>query len=148
MQRFAPAEIELEFANGSALFKIPAKLIAQLQELRGYRVTWPDGASGHRPKALGTIFREHMTGEYDPADSREIVRLGLIGGGKDQTSARLLIEDHFDQWPEEEKWKFATAVLVACCQGFQPPPGAPPPKKPKRRSRKTSSSTSPAPPPT
>lgn len=158
MQRFAPAEIELEFADGEYLFRLPAKQIAELQERRGYKVTWPDGASGHRPKALGTIWREHLAGEADPQDSREVIRLALIGGGKasvngtpreiDRTAAKLLVEDDVETWPEMEIVKFATTILIACCNGFRPPEDKDdPPKKPKRRA-KTSSSTSPPPPPT
>lgn len=128
-----PREITLRFADGSYLFRLPAVQIAQLQTKRGVAVTYPDGASGIRPKAFGTIWREHATGEYDPLDSREIVLQALIGGGEGlvngetvkvgPTKAVDLVEAYFDREPAEDQWKFATSILMAVAQGYVPPKG-------------------------
>lgn len=138
-RRYPPAQVELEFGNGFYLFRLPLRLVAALQEARGARVTWPDGAVGRKPKPLGQIWREHVaTGEYDPLDSVEIIRLGLIGGGLGRTYtgeevkvtelvARGMVEDILEPMPREELWGIATAILVAVCQGFvsdeEPKPG-------------------------
>lgn len=127
-----PAEITLEFADGEYLFRLPLVLLAELQQLRGTPVTWPDGSAGLRPKAFGTIWREQMTGEYDPLDCRQIVRLALIGGGRGVTAegvdvevsaprAERLVATYFDPWPQQDKWDLARAILVAVAQGYVPP---------------------------
>ncbi len=135
MSQKPPAEITLEFADGDYLFRLPLRLLAELQQLRGTPVTWPDGSSGVRPKAFGTIWREQMTGEYDPLDCRQIVRLALIGGNRgvvaateteipvSAATAERLLATYFDPWPEEDKWDLARAVLAAVGQGYAPPKG-------------------------
>lgn len=137
MNAKAPAEIVLEFADGDYLFRLPLRLLAELQRLRGLPVTWPDGSAGIRPKAFGTIWREQMNGEYDPLDCREIVRLALIGGGQgvvsgsgldvvvNEVRAGQLVATYFDAWPEEDKWDLSRAILVAVAQGYTPPPADP-----------------------
>lgn len=145
-QAFPPAEVELELPCGTFLFRLPGVRIAALQEARGFRVTFPDQSSGRRPKPIGQIVREHIagiggempnllgdaySGEYDASDSREVIIQGLIGGGRgeidgeavivDEGFARRLVADKIDDWPIEERWKTATAILIACCQGFVPP---------------------------
>jgi hypothetical protein len=123
--------VNLYFADGTYLFRFRSRHIAELQEKRGFAVTWPDGSTGKRPKPLGMIWREHTTGDYDPLDSEEIIRLGLIAGAGGvvneepvtvtPTSALLLCQRTFDDMPQEDKWQLATAILVATCQGFIPP---------------------------
>ncbi len=165
MSRFSPAEIELEFADGSYLFRLPCTAVAELQEACGVRVTFPDGATARRAKPLGAIWREHAAGllhfqgkdivdhsalNFNPSDSREVVLRALTAGGKgrvegepvtlDRIGARAMIEDHFDAWPIAEQWKFATSILFACCEGYTPE--AEPPGK-QKAGTKTSSSTSP-----
>lgn len=134
---FHPRSIDLRFADGEYTFALPAVQLAELQEKRGWKVSWPDGSTGIRPKPFGLIWREHATGDYDPGDSREIVRLALIGGGKgrvnkakkevDSIEALDLVEVYFDPWPTEKQWQFATAIISAVCQGFEPPKGEAPP---------------------
>ena len=127
-----PREIDLQFGDGSYTFALPVVQLAELQRARGWAVTYPDGSTGIRPKTFGTIWREHTLGDYDPLDSREIFRLGLIGGGAGFVAgeevkvgslrALELTQRYFDPLPTEEQWKFATSILVAVCQGFEPPP--------------------------
>lgn len=133
MQPTPAREIDLDFADGAYTFALPAVQLAELQTKRGWAVTWPDGAQGLRPKPFGIIWREHLTGEYDPNDSREIVRLGLIGGGQGLTAAGVevkvsslvaetLMKTYFDPMPTDDQWKLASSILVAVCQGYTPPP--------------------------
>lgn len=127
----AIAEIELEFGEGQFRFRLPALYIDQLQKKRGYDVTWPDGSQGKKPKPFGQIFREHMTGDYDPLDSLEIIRLGLTAGGGgtvagdtvklDPTKARIMVEDVTATWPVEQWFIVAGAILRACTYGYEPP---------------------------
>lgn len=172
--RFSPAQIELELSCGTFLFKLPAPNLARLQEARGFNVTFPDGSSGRRPKALGAIVREHLAGiggqlpnltadgyfgEYDVADSREVIVQGMLGGAQGMVDGQMvevteqfvrrLVTDQVDEWPTEEKWKTATAILVACTQGFVPPADdndeESPPGNVDAATSGTSSSTSPPP---
>lgn len=126
----APAEIELEFGDGQFLFRLPALYIDRLQRARGCDVTWPDGSQGKRPKPFGQIFREHMTGDYDPLDSYEVIKLALTAGGGgvvagesvklDPTKARIMAEDVAKTWPIEQVFLFASTILRACCYGYEP----------------------------
>lgn len=123
------AEIELEFGDGQFRFRLPPLYIDQLQKKRGYDVTWPDGSQGKKPKPFGQIFREHMTGDYDPLDSLEIIRLGLTAGGGgmvagetvklDPTKARMMHDTVTATWPVEQWFVFATAILRACTYGYE-----------------------------
>lgn len=147
----AAAQADLEFGGGTFLFRIPATLVQELQNDRGTKVTWADGSFGKRPKAIGAIWREHVSGLYllgaetvidhsalnfDPADSRAIVFFGLLGGGAglvngervsvDRIRAKQLLEEHFDTWPIKDQWTFAAAVLTICCEGYTPKKDAPP----------------------
>lgn len=139
--QFAPSEIDLILPFGTIKFRLPPVRIARLQQARGIKLTYPDGATGVRPKPIGAIVREHLVGvngdvtalvvdsylgEYDAEDSREVIVQGMIGGGMEEHAARLLVVEQVDPWPLEEKWKLATAILVACAQGYVPPvdPGA------------------------
>lgn len=133
----AAAEISLELPFGTFLFRLPPARIAQVQEARGVRFQYPDGSTGKRPKPIGTIVREHLagvlgdvpneflvddyTGDHDGADSREVIIQALQGGGMADMDARRLVIDNIDPWPENERWKLATAILVACVRGYIPP---------------------------
>lgn len=125
------AEIELEFGEGQFRFRLPPLYIDQLQKKRGYDVTWPDGSQGKKPKPFGQIFREHMTGDYDPLDSLEVVRLGLTAGGGGvvageeikltPTSARIMVDDVLNGSPVETWYSCAVNILRACTYGYEPP---------------------------
>ena len=127
----ALAEIELEFGDGLFMFRLPALYIDRLQKERGYDVTWPDGATGKKPKPFGQIFREHMTGDYDVLDSLAVVKLGLTAGGGgvvagatvklDPTKARIMSEDVAKSWPVEQIYLFAATILRACTYGYEAP---------------------------
>jgi len=166
MPNFSPAQIEMAFADGTYLFRLPCTAVAEVQDACGTRVTFPDGATARRAKPLGAIWREHAGGllkfngqqivdhaalNFNAADSREVVLKALTAGGKgvvngspvtlDRTGARILVEDYFDALPIAEQWKLATSILFACCEGFiaeEQPPG-----KQTAGTKETSSSTSP-----
>lgn len=132
---FHPREITLPFGDGIYTFALPAVQLASLQEARGWKVVWPDGAVGHKRKPFGLIWREVASGEYDAGDLREIVRLGLIGGGRgvigpknSRTEVKVeavialdLVEEYFDPMTTDDQWKLAYAIIGAVCVGFTPP---------------------------
>jgi hypothetical protein len=166
-----PTEIELEFADGVYLFRMGAAHIARLQDARGYEVTLPNGATYRLPKALGTIWREHTqrlglawdelsAPDYNPADSLEVIRQGLIGGATGwvpdkETGEKVTVDAQrlavlmreAAALPTHTQWALALAILRTSCLGFtaaeddeklgEKKPG-------KKRKRATTSSTSPA----
>ena len=126
----AIAQIELEFGDGLFLFRMPPLYIDRLQKERGYDVTWPDGATGKKPKPFGQIFREHMTGDYDVGDCDAVIKLALTAGGSgvvagetvklDPTKARMMCETVTLTWPIEQRYLFAATILRACTYGYTP----------------------------
>ena len=76
-----------------------------------------------------------------PDDLRDIIRIGLIGGGMSPRDAHLEMTQHFDGAPPLEHMKPALLVLMA---GLAGPPGAPEgdAKKKTAPSRKAARSTS------
>jgi hypothetical protein len=133
-------ETTIDLGGGSYVARLSIGEVAELQTKRGTRVTWPDGASGVRPKPLGLIWREHCeSGEYDIEDSVEILTLALMGGGSgvdvngeavmvDRARAQILTRDYIARpgqliMPLEEIWQTALRVLIACCQGYAAPGG-------------------------
>lgn len=123
------AEIELEFGDGQFRFRLPPVFIDQIQKRRGYEVTWPDGAIGRRPKPIGMMMQEIMSGQFDALDCLEIIKQGLIAGGGgvvagedvelNPTKARMMMEDVTATWPLEEVHLFASAILRACWYGYE-----------------------------
>lgn len=133
---YAPPQITLDFAGGRFTFALPLPLIAELQHRRGFKVSWPDGSTGSRPKPFGAIWRDVASnGEYDPLDCVEIIRLGLIGGAGGERAgapvpvtravADAMVAEHVGNeerliMPTEEIWRLAAMILVAVCQGYAP----------------------------
>lgn len=104
---YAPCEVELEFGDGARLFRLPLKMIAELQE----KCDAP----------IGTIYARVAAGHYKGEDLIETVRCGLIGGGMDGPAARKMIDRYCDKWPLEVWWKHAVAILSACIHGHSLP---------------------------
>ena len=66
-EHYQPCEIRLQFGDGEYLFRLPYKMLAELQ---------------HRCEApFGTIYKRVLAGDYEARDLVETVRFGLIGGG-------------------------------------------------------------------
>lgn len=101
---YKPCEVTLEFGDGEYLFKLPLKMIAELQDKCG--------------AGIGAIYRRVLTGDYRGEDLVETVRCGLVGGGLTGIEARKLIERYCDVWPLEVWHQHASAILVACVQGY------------------------------
>lgn len=125
------AEIELEFGDGQFLFRLPPVYVDLIQKRRGYDVTWPDGSTGKKPKPIGMIMQEIMSGQFDALDCIEIIKQGLIAGGRgvvagedvelNPTKARMMVEDIINTWPYEQVHLYASAILRACWYGYETP---------------------------
>lgn len=124
---YKPCEVTLEFGDGEHLFKLPLKMIAELQEKCG-------------GVGIGTIYRRVLTGDYRGEDLVETVRCGLVGGGMPGPDARKLIDRYCDTWPLDVWHQHAMAILGACVQGYS---GADTSKK--APARETDGSLSPTP---
>lgn len=150
-------EIELEFADGTYLFRLPLPQISELQTKCG--------------AGLGALFARVMKGRYrfgdevigNPMEAEwhaldlvETIRLGLIGGGRgeangqavkvDPIAARRLVDAYVVARPLSESWANAAMILGACIEGYSPPAAkdADPPKK-ARPAKPKGGSTTPAP---
>lgn len=123
------AQIELEFGDGLYRFRLPPVHVDKIQKSRGYRVTWPDGSEGMRPKPVGMIMREIMGGEFDILDCIAIIQEGLIAGGggvvdgedvtMTATKARMMVEDVVNTWPIQEVHDNAAAIIRGCWFGVE-----------------------------
>lgn len=80
-------------------FRLPYKQLRELQD-----------KTGCGPEEL---FNRIQTGKWRVDDLREILRLGLIGGGMEPTAAGKLIVNYFDDRPLMENKPSAYAVILA-----------------------------------
>lgn len=134
--------IELEYADGDYSFDLKLPQIAELQEKRGAslfaiyartlkgRYVLPDGSEVGAPHE----------GEADPLDLFEVIRLGLIGGGKgrvndapvvvDDIMARKLVERYSHNAPLRRAWDLAASIMAARIEGYDPPKKAEPADEP------------------
>lgn len=123
------AQIELEFGDGLYRFRLPPVHVDKIQKARGWRVTFPDGSEGFRPKPIGMIMREIMSGDFDLNDCIAIIQEGLIAGrggvvaGEDvemsPTKARMMVEDVVATWPIDEIHVNASAIIRGCWFGVE-----------------------------
>lgn len=143
--------LELKFADGDYLFDLKLPQLAELQRLRECgifklygRVLKGRFLMGDNPVALAE------EGEAFAEDMFEVIRLGLIGGGKAMVNgeeavvsplrARQLVETYCHPAPLMESWSIAAAVLAARIHGFEPPTVKKKAPARARRSRKPSTS--------
>jgi len=133
-------EISLAFADGEYLFRLPIKRIVEIEAKAG-----PIDAVRHRL----------LHGGFGIQDVVEVIRQGLIGGGKGMVSgvpvevsalkANSLIDGYVDGRPLAETAITARAIIMALYVGYEPAIEAqkksPPPKTRRKRSTGASSST-------
>jgi hypothetical protein len=105
--------ISLEFGDGEHSFALP---IGQLRELQD--------KTGRGPLAL---LRKIQSGEWFVDDLREVIRLGLIGGGSKAPDANKLVARYFDGGGHIEHYPLAVNILAAALTA---PEGAKIPKAP------------------
>lgn len=150
--------LELHFADGEYLFDLKLPQLAELQEKRGCGVFKLYGRIlKGRYIFEGVAIADTANGEAYAEDLFEVVRLGLIGGGRglvdgkevevSALTAKSLVERYCHSAPLKESWAIAGAVLAARIEGYEPkkdePAGEPAPgeARPKRK-RSTSKRSS------
>lgn len=71
-------------------------------------------------KGVYRLFAELSAGQARVNDIREIVRLGLVGGGKTPKDAEALVKTYFDLSPLAEGMALAISILGAAVYGREP----------------------------
>lgn len=136
----AKTEIELEFAGGDYLFKLPLTMLKELQRECGATM----GQIMARIFKGRYLFSGEPMGQVEEAafaaeDLHWIPRMALTGGNRgvvaDETrtvnanDADRLCKAHYDDLPVHEKWTLCAALMGALYQGYRPAAAASPPKK-------------------
>jgi hypothetical protein len=105
----ADASVTLPFADGEYRFLFR---IGQLRELQESVNKWRAaiGAPIIGPMALLKQIREN---DAWPGDVREILRIGLVAGGKTPVEATALLKRYYDERPPLENYPLAHMVLAA-----------------------------------
>lgn len=93
--------VELDWADGTYTFRLG---LAEIEELEA-----------KRDASIFAIGRRLSPVERDPrlADIREVLRLGLIGGGMKPVAALQLVRRYLDERPIDESRDVAYAVVLA-----------------------------------
>lgn len=94
-------------------------------------ITWGDGEHRFRTglkewreiqekcdAGLIEIWDRLMARKWRVDDVREVIRVGLIGGGKTPTEALTLVKRYVEDRPLLESVPVAIAVLMAACAGM------------------------------
>jgi hypothetical protein len=124
--------LELKYADGDYLFDLPLPQMRELQEKRGCGIFKIYGRLLKGRYLLGeTQVAMPEEGEAFAEDIFEVIRLGLIGGGKGVVDgkdvevsairARTLVENYCHPAPLRESWSIAAAVVAARIEGYTPP---------------------------
>lgn len=124
--------IDLEFADGSYTFRLGLAQVAILQDKCGCGI----GALYARLMRGRYLMEDVSIGltteaEFRAEDVVEVIRQGLIGGGKGEvdgtpvlvstiTANKLVAGYVFPERPLKEGWNVAVAVLMACVEGYTP----------------------------
>lgn len=124
---------DLTWAGEERRFRLRLKQLRELQE----KINRPRVAIGATPIGPKTLFSIIAAGDAWPDEIREVLRLGLIGGGMtpiDQVPG--LLARYFDDRPLHESADVAMVVLLAAMTG---PKDDPVGKKPEAGTSGTSS---------
>lgn len=95
------AAVETDWADGTFTFRLGLDQIEELEEKRDL--------------SLFTLARRLSPTERDArfADIREVLRLGLIGGGMKPVEALVKVRKYIDERPIDENRDIAYAVVLA-----------------------------------
>lgn len=109
----ADASIDLAWADGEYRFRLGLGQLRELQE----KVNQPRIAIGATPIGPGTLLRLAMERDLWPHEVREIIRLGLIGGGMKPPEALARVQRYVDERPLLESMQPAVLILTAALAG-------------------------------
>ena len=90
------ADVMLEWADGTHLFALKGKQIEELEA-----ICFNPG-TGTKGIGLGAIYMRVMGGAWHRSDLREVIRLGLIGGGMGAVEAERRCRTYVDDVPLAE----------------------------------------------
>lgn len=132
--------ITLAFADGEYLFRLPIKRIVEIEVKAGF---------------IDGVKHRLINGGFGIQDVVEVIRQGLIGGGKGMVSgvevpvsdlrANSLIDNYVDDKPLAENHITARAIIAALYVGYAPAAAAQkktPAAKPRSRRKSTGASSS------
>lgn len=109
----ADASVSLFFGDGEQRFRIAIGEFRELQEkVNGRRIEAGMPAIG--PTTLANLLRAN---DAWPDDVRDVLRIGLVGGGMKPAEAHRLLVRHFDGKPPIEFYLTAFTVLMAAFVG-------------------------------
>lgn len=142
-------QIDLEFADGEYTFALKLPQLIELED----RCAFVGADGGRRRKGVVAIYGDVLAGlvvvdgnlvavmqegRASAFECREVIRLGLIGGGMGSTKATDLCERYVDTAPLVFRWTTAAAILRAAVEGYEPKKAEPAPAgAPDRRSQST-----------
>lgn len=130
----ADGSLELVWGDGPQQFKFGIGQFRELQEninIRRIKI----GAPMVGPMSLLNLLRAN---DAWPDDIRDVLRLGLIGGGMKPADAHRLMTHYFDPIPPLENMKPAFVVLLA---GLAGPPDEPTESKKKTKAKRAMTKT-------
>lgn len=113
------ATIEFDFADGRYKFRLG---IGELEEL--------DEKTDRGPYELLRMIDDHT---WRTSHVREVIRIGIIGGGLEPVKATKLLKRYLDDRPLIEWLPYARLILFACLAG--PRDGEAPGKAKRRKAR-------------
>lgn len=99
------ASVSFEWADGLHTFRLPIGQLRELQE-----------KTGVGPLRL---FNRLLDGSWHVDDAREVMRLGLIGGGMEPLEALRLVQRYVDARPLMETQAPALLVMGAALHGTE-----------------------------
>lgn len=111
----ADASIEFAWADGIHRFRLGLGEISELQE----KINKPRIAMGGEPIGPWTLMQLAREGNLWPHETREVIRLGLIGGGKNPLDALALVLRYVDARPALENLPFVVLILMAAVSGVE-----------------------------
>lgn len=114
----ADGSVSITWADGEYRFRLAIGQLRELQEsVNKWRVKVGLPAIG--PMSLARLFE---SGDAWPDDVREVIRLGLIGGGSTPMDALALVKRYVDDQPLVGPTLIARLVLLAALVGAQDDP--------------------------
>jgi hypothetical protein len=85
------------FGDGKKTFRLTAPLIVELERKTG--------------TGIGSITKRLFANEFTFGDVREVIRLGLIGGGEKPERAEELVAAYVDREPLGHSYSLAVSLL-------------------------------------
>ncbi len=109
----ADASIEFNWADGTYRFRLALGQLRELQE----KVNQPRVTVGAQPIGPYTLLHLARNSDLWLQDVREIIRLGLIGGGMKPLDALSKVVRYVDERPMLENMQPAVLILTAALTG-------------------------------